>query len=188
MIQLPRRSVTRFFIPLVDVMTLLFCMFLLLPNFRESEPDNLDPVAVALKKKLDKSNLAVKQLEEEVRALRKGETLPLEQRMAIRVLEIDPKDGRLYYTERREVKDDGVTRTQYVRKYIDSAKEAETLILRHKRELRERRAEGQPVPELHYLFVFPREGVVRLSEQQRLEYEKWFAGVSHSSDRPGSTP
>ena len=30
MIQLPRRSVTRFFIPLVDVLTLLFCVFLIM--------------------------------------------------------------------------------------------------------------------------------------------------------------
>ena len=31
MIQLPKRSVTRFFIPLIDVLTLLFCIFLLMP-------------------------------------------------------------------------------------------------------------------------------------------------------------
>jgi hypothetical protein len=37
MIRPPRRSVTRFFIPMIDVLTLLFCMFLLLPIFRENE-------------------------------------------------------------------------------------------------------------------------------------------------------
>ena len=31
MIQMPRRSVTRFFIPLIDVLTLLFCIYLLMP-------------------------------------------------------------------------------------------------------------------------------------------------------------
>src|SRR5687768_10493859 len=31
MIRLPRRSVTRFFIPLIDVLILLFCIFLLMP-------------------------------------------------------------------------------------------------------------------------------------------------------------
>jgi len=31
MIRLPQRSVTRFFIPLIDVLTLLFCIFLLIP-------------------------------------------------------------------------------------------------------------------------------------------------------------
>ena len=37
MIRLPRRSVTRFFIPMIDVLTLLFCMFLLMPIIRENE-------------------------------------------------------------------------------------------------------------------------------------------------------
>ncbi len=31
MIRPPRRSVTRFFIPMIDVLTLLFCIFLLMP-------------------------------------------------------------------------------------------------------------------------------------------------------------
>ena len=36
MIQFPRRSVTRFFIPLIDVLTLLFCIFLLMPMIKET--------------------------------------------------------------------------------------------------------------------------------------------------------
>ena len=36
MIQMPRRSVTRFFIPLIDVMTLLFCIFLLMPMIQST--------------------------------------------------------------------------------------------------------------------------------------------------------
>src|SRR5438132_11262214 len=36
MIQLPRRSVTRFFIPLIDVLPLLFCIFLLLPLIKST--------------------------------------------------------------------------------------------------------------------------------------------------------
>ena len=31
MIRMPQRSVTRFFIPLIDVLTLMFCIYLLLP-------------------------------------------------------------------------------------------------------------------------------------------------------------
>ena len=37
MIQLPRRSVTRFFIPLIDVLTLLFCIFLMMPAVKKSD-------------------------------------------------------------------------------------------------------------------------------------------------------
>ena len=29
--EMPRRSVTRFFIPMIDVLTLLFCIYLLMP-------------------------------------------------------------------------------------------------------------------------------------------------------------
>ena len=36
MIRPPRRSVTRFFIPMIDVLTLLFCMFLLMPIIKEN--------------------------------------------------------------------------------------------------------------------------------------------------------
>ena len=42
MIHLPRRSVTRFFIPMIDVLTLLFCVFLLLPVFQQSQSANPD--------------------------------------------------------------------------------------------------------------------------------------------------
>ena len=37
MIQLPQRSVTRFFIPLIDVLTLLFCIFLVMPLAQNSD-------------------------------------------------------------------------------------------------------------------------------------------------------
>src|SRR6516225_3918230 len=39
MIQMPRRSVTRFFIPLIDVLILLFCIFLLMPYVKPVEGD-----------------------------------------------------------------------------------------------------------------------------------------------------
>ncbi|MBI1833149.1 MAG: hypothetical protein HYR84_17040 [Planctomycetes bacterium] len=39
MIHMPRRSVTRFFIPLIDVLILLFCIFLLMEFNSESEVD-----------------------------------------------------------------------------------------------------------------------------------------------------
>ena len=40
MIQMPHRSVTRFFIPLIDVLLLLFCIFLLMPLANEDELDD----------------------------------------------------------------------------------------------------------------------------------------------------
>ena len=49
MITQPRRSVTRFFIPLIDVLILLFCIFLLMPfvsrpeGAKDVEPPPEDP-------------------------------------------------------------------------------------------------------------------------------------------------
>src|SRR5262245_7278443 len=39
MIHMPRRSVTRFFIPLIDVLLLLFCIFLLMPFVTAEDAD-----------------------------------------------------------------------------------------------------------------------------------------------------
>src|SRR2546421_228343 len=38
----PRRSVTRFFIPMIDVLTLLFCIFLLMPFVKSAGEEGAD--------------------------------------------------------------------------------------------------------------------------------------------------
>ena len=43
MITAPRRSVTRFFIPLIDVLILLFCIFLLMPLFKPQAGAGAEP-------------------------------------------------------------------------------------------------------------------------------------------------
>jgi hypothetical protein len=179
MIQLPRRSVTRFFIPLIDVMTLLFCIFLLLPIFHESEPDNPDQQQAARDRRQRDLEEKVARLEEELKILRKRQAAPLEQRLAIRVLEIDSADGRLFYYE---------PGSPPQKKYLNTPQQAEGLILRNKREVLERHKGDELVPELHYLFVFPRVDSAYPTGLQVQRYEKWFAGVSHSFDRPGANP
>ena len=175
MIQMPRRSVTRFFIPLIDVMTLLFCIFLLLPVFRESEPDNPDQEKAAWAK--ERRNL--KTDVERLRELVKRQAAPLNQRMTIRVLEIDPKDGRLYY----------YAHGQPPRKtYIETAEQAAQLILRNKRAVLEHHQRDKIIPELHYLFEFPHMDSAYPTGLQLKRFEKWFAGVSYSFDRPGANP
>src|SRR5262249_52141185 len=97
----PRRSVTRFFIPLIDVLILLFCIFLLMPFVStparpESEPETRpDTKAVPPPSDLEK----LKQERDE--ALARLERFRKDQsgRLLIRVVEIDPKTGDLrYYT------------------------------------------------------------------------------------------
>jgi len=44
MIERPKRSVTRFFVPLIDVLILLFCIFLLMPFVAtEPKPETEEP-------------------------------------------------------------------------------------------------------------------------------------------------
>ncbi len=176
MIQMPRRSVTRFFIPLIDVMTLLFAVFLLLPIFRDSEPESPDKEKAAKAKELTNLKKELERLQAELERLRKQQGTPLQQRLAIRVLEIDPNDGRLFYYEAGRPPR---------KRYLTNAEEASGLILRNQRELVERAKADQPRPELHYLFVFPREDSAFPSGLQVMQYEKWFGNVSHSIDRPG---
>ena len=40
MLKMPQRSVTRFFIPLIDVLTLLFCIFLVMPLATDAREAN----------------------------------------------------------------------------------------------------------------------------------------------------
>jgi hypothetical protein len=179
MIQMPRRSVTRFFIPLIDVLTLLFAIFLLLPIFRESEPDNPDKAKAAQARELRDLKAANEELKAEVARLQKLKETPLTQRLAIRVLEIDPNDGRLfYYAPGRPPK----------KTYLESPEGARALIDHNRREIRDRHKGDAVTPELHYLFVFPREDSAFPTGLQVMRYDKWFADVSHSIDRPGARP
>jgi hypothetical protein len=180
MIQMPRRSVTRFFIPLIDVMTLLFCIFLLMPVFKEADPENPDNIArKATAKELQDLKDQVKELEEALKKLQDREKAPLQQRLAIRVLEIDPNNGQLFYYEpgRPPRRHD-----------LKTAEQAQALIKKHQRELAREYPKADRRPELHYLFVLPRVDTAFPEGRQLRTYQKWFAGVSHSIDRPWATP
>jgi hypothetical protein len=180
MIQLPRRSVTRFFIPLVDVMILLFCIFLLMPMVRS--PD--DALAA---EKVPALEERVRLLERELELLRKlgkeGALEPgeyqrlqqeaakaLQQRLAVRVLEIDKTSGKLFYSDpgRIEVRNQG---------------DARDLVARDRRSL----ANG--TKDLYYLILYPRDtNSIYPLREQREQYEQWFADTAHGWDIPGRGP
>src|SRR5438876_8042214 len=127
MIRPPRRSVTRFFIPLIDVLILLFCIFLLMPIVEEGgEPGGkarLTPGQIAsLRHELDSLRPEVNRLRRRVTELEQTRELSqlkqlqdriarLEQEKAraaetalLRHFEIDPRTGALLYynPDRRE--------------------------------------------------------------------------------------
>lgn len=178
MIQLPRRSVTRFFIPLIDVLTLLFCIFLLMPMVQPAEGPADGAADRARLRELERQ---VEQLRKEGREptpedrrrlqqLHEDQVKRLEQRLLVRVLEIDPGSGKLYVTdpERIEIRDQAGARDLV------------------ERDGRGRLADGR---ELYYLILYPRD---RRSpyplREQREDYDRWFNDVAHGWDVPGTGP
>jgi biopolymer transport protein ExbD len=110
-IVMPRRSVTRFFIPLIDVLILLFCIFLLMP-FVSGQPtaDTNPDSKTAQDKPLpeDVKTLQTMLAEEKMRVARleKERLSKLTDRLAVCVMEIDSRDGTLIYfdPDRQEIK------------------------------------------------------------------------------------
>lgn len=172
MIQMPRRSVTRFFIPLIDVLILLFCIFLLMPYVKRTGSEGSDPgtspptdprppatsaEAADLARRLEEERKELERLRKE-----KGEVI--QQRLVLHVLEIDGADGRLYYRDPQRVE-------------IANQAEAAALIGRHKT------AAGSK--EVYYLILFPRQASGWPTQGQFKNYDRWFADVAHSFDVPG---
>jgi hypothetical protein len=197
MIRMPHRSVTRFFIPLIDVMILLFCIFLLMPVFKEAQrgdSESPSPTEEAAELRAEKDrlererqrlDLQVVDLEQELRRLkakqpdlakelaelerfRKEKIKTLQNRLVIRVLDIDPDTGKLYFYD--------PTKIDEPRLEITGPATAQRLIETHRREAGDR--------ELYYLFVFPRRVTGFPQQRQIREYERWFADVAHGFDSP----
>jgi hypothetical protein len=109
MIEMPPRSITRFFVPMIDVLTLLFCIYLLMPL--ASDPDTgetpedqaarelrLRELEAEAAKRPQGDDLPAK-LREELERLKKMNAEALRQRLTVHVLEVDGRTGKLYYRE-----------------------------------------------------------------------------------------
>jgi biopolymer transport protein ExbD len=170
MIERPKRAVTRFFVPLIDVLILLFAIFLLMPFVATPEPPEADPAAPKAKAPEPELPKDVRELRAELeRARREADKLRAErgnlaEHLSVKVLEIDPRDGRLYYLQ------DGQ------RVYVTSQAAADTLITMHKR------ASGTREP--FFLILYPRTKSGYPEQQQADDYARWFKDVQFQFDRP----
>jgi hypothetical protein len=172
----PRKSVTRFFIPLIDVLILLFAMFLIMPFV--SGPDAPDPAekkdkaepalpsdAKVLQEMLKEERLRVARLEKEKQAR-------IADRLLVRVLEIDPNSGVLfYYNPGREE--------------IRSEADAVALITRQKMIA----SQGGVVKDVFFLVLPPRRtpsgGISPYPTQdQEKQIKEWFKDVPIGFDKP----
>jgi hypothetical protein len=167
----PHRSVTRFFIPLIDVLTLLFCIFLLMPYVTpaegepaaeptptrdaEASPSGAGDDPAELREDLRRAESDRGRLRERLDTVLKH--------LAIRVLEIDKDTGKLYYygPDRLDVR---------------SEADAQRLIARE-----QRAAAGR---EVYFLFLFPRDVSGYPLQKQVDAYRRWFRDVPHGFDNP----
>lgn len=174
MIQMPRRSITRYFIPLIDVLILLFCMFLLVQNVREAEDQKVISTLKAESPQHLKDEL--KRLKDELDELKKRQ-LALVQPQAIRVLEVEPGKGLLIFYEagrpprRILVKTEDEARRLIERETVEVPKQLKN-----------------PAARPHFLIMLPRVDTAYPTQGQLDDYQKWFRGTSYSIARPGDRP
>jgi hypothetical protein len=174
MIQMPRRSITRFFIPMIDVLTLLFCIYLLMPMVRNPDlkkEDRLRELEDELRrlkaqKNQGKGDEVSAKLREEIERLRREKIQVLKERLAVRVLRIDAESGRLYVRggENQE---------------ITSEADAHRLVELDRKRL------GTGSRELYYLILYPPPESEKPTRPQKQQYDKWFADVALGYDDPG---
>jgi hypothetical protein len=184
MIQMPRRSITRFFIPLIDVLILLFCIFLLLEYNAGSKFDqqsvDVEMQAIttqSLQEALIRTTKENEQfqedrpqlqelakLREENERLKAANQMNLQDRTFIRVIDIESKDGTLTFRDENDADQPAIK--------IGDAKAAQALIDRHTKE-----AQGR---ELYYYFMPPRPFQGYPTAKQHRQYREWFGKVASS--------
>lgn len=176
-LQAPQRSVTRFFIPLIDVLILLFGIFLLMPFVSRPDPGvpdpNADPNSPATKS-VDDLRLKVLDLElklekanQEIARLQREASNP-SNRLSVRVLEIDAATGKLYYFDANNPTDP--------RQEVSEQSVAQGLIDQQRRVAR-----GKDV---FFLILYPRKLTGFPLQQQVDTYRRWFKDVAHGFDNP----
>ena len=176
MIRPPRRAVTRFLIPLLDVLILLFCIFLLMPfvSTPGATPDAEGQDAASasdLRNQLTEAQLRLAQAEADLAELRRAAANPGE-RLTIKPMEIDAATGKLYAFD---------ADSPEARSEVRDQADAQRLIDRFRRV-----AQGK---EIFFLFLYPRQKSGFPEAPQVAEYRRWFSGVPHGFDNPfGATP
>lgn len=168
MIRPPQRSVTRFFIPLIDVLILLFCIFLLMPYVKQAEGQELARPLKGPAEPADAAELRrqVDRLKHERDRLA-GERDSSIRRQYVSVLVIDKDTGRLYRHGAEPIE-------------VKNQADAAALIDR------ERRLAGGR--EVYFLIEYPRELTGFPLQRQIAAYQRWFAAVPFGFDNPRGRP
>ena len=168
MITPPRRAVTRFFVPLIDVLILLFCIFLLMP-FVSGTPAPDPPADTKAEPKKEPLPETVKDLQRELaeareRVKRMEQTAQsrLTDRLMVRVLHTDRKDGTLFYydLDRQEIRTEA---------------DAKRFVL-HQQTLA---TKGGGVKDLYFLILYPDNPQGFPTAKQEEQIRHWFRDIPH---------
>jgi len=166
MIQLPRRSVARFFIPLIDVLTLMFCIFLLSPMIK---PNRLVPAPAPVSES-DRLKEERDLLRKDTEQLRAEKLTTLQGRLTVRVLQIDGETGKLRFYDPGRVADRWVEVT---------SKNIAAIVAKA--------VQQAAAKDVYFLVLYPRPArgtIVFPTYAQRLEYDRWLSGVAHGYEIP----
>jgi hypothetical protein len=172
-IRLPRRSVTRFFIPLIDVLILLFAIFLLMPYVSDplpQEPEEkskagANPAESALPDDVRELQRLLQEERRRVARMEEERKRRLSEGLHVCVLQIDPQDGTLYYhdSERQDIRTES---------------DALRLIARQKA-----LASTQGAKDLYFLILWPRVPSAFPTQAQEAQYRQWFRDVPMGFDQ-----
>jgi biopolymer transport protein ExbD len=163
-IKLPRRSVTRFFVPLIDVLILLFCIFLLMPfvSTPAEAPETKEPPKTPLPENVRDLQRELTEARDRLARMEKASQARLADRLSVRVLQIDRKDGTLYYfdPDRQEIRT-----------------EADVLKLIARQKTLASSAGG--VKDVLFLILYPQEASGFPTKKQEEQIHDWFRDVPH---------
>ncbi len=188
MISLPKRAVTRFFIPLIDVLILLFCIFLLMPYVEKGalggarltagEADKLKRRIEELQSKLEKAEKyreTPEELKLQIADLKKRLRANPVDLLKTRTLQIAESDGSLFY--QKTTPDSGLVRIR-----LDSDKARQLVADDRKPPFR------QNEQKLVYFIVRPQNKSLFPKESQVIEYERWFKELPVEVRRADTEP
>ncbi len=167
MITPPRRAVTRFFVPFIDVLILLFGIFLLMPFVSgPAAPDAPDVKPAAPKEALPDSVPELQRQLTEARdrlaRMQKVANSRITDRLVVRVLHTDRKDGTLYYfdPDRQEIR---------------TEEDARRFVL--DQEALANKAGG--VKDLYFLILYPENPLGFPTKKQEDQIRGWFHKIPH---------
>jgi hypothetical protein len=172
-IERPRRAVTRFFIPLIDVLILLFCIFLLMPFISQpgsAEPSSKQPeekkemTPEEMKREIANLRLELSKALKDIRQLQEERTNPAEKVVPF-VLEIEPTHGHLMYYSGGKAR------------RVNDQRDAQEIIDQHKRRI------GIGKDPL-FIFMMPRQSSIWPTGAQMTEYRSWFRDVPIQENNP----